>query len=247
MKIALVQIESIDGDIDANIARHMAALETLGKAGAALAVFPELSLSNYEPRIAAAAAIDADDTRLAPLEALARDLELRICVGAALKNGDKPSIAAILISPAEPRRVIHKAYLHADEAPLFAAGSERVSVLPLAQRVAVAICFDISVDAHIEQAAADGMDIYLASVAKTASGIAAARDLLRSRARNYALPVLVVNSVGKCEGLPAGGNSMIIDSGGSIVEALDDREQAILVYDSTLGRAYRLSLDMSSP
>jgi len=247
MKIALLQVESTDGDIDANIARHLAALELLGETGMELAVFPELSLSNYEPRIAAAAAIDASDARLAPLDALARDLDLRICVGAPLRNGDQPSIAAILVSPTEPRRVIYKAYLHADEVPIFAAGSERACVLQLLQRVALAICFDISVDAHIEQAAADGMDVYLASVAKTAGGIAAARELLRTRARDFGVPVLVVNSVGSCEGRPAGGNSMIIGSDGEVVAALDDREQAILIYDSTLERADKLPLDIRPP
>lgn len=243
MRIALVQIASIDGDLEANIERHLAALEHLGDANADLAVFPELSLSNYEPKIAAAAAIEAGDPRIEPLEALARDLDMRICVGAPLRNGIKPSIAALLLSPAESRRVIHKAYLHADEVPIFAAGSGQSAVLELEQRLALAICYDISVDAHIEQASSQSMELYVASVAKTVAGIAAARVRLADLARRYAVPVLAVNSVGRCEGRRAGGGSLVIDSGGRVVEALDDREQAILVHDSARGLTRKLSLD----
>lgn len=242
MKIALAQIESIDGDVDANVARHLGALRLLQAGDAELVIFPELSLTNYEPAIAARAALVADDPRLAPLEDAARELNAGICVGAPLETADKPSISAILFSPSQARRIVHKAYLHEDETPLFAAGVEQASVFELTRRVALAICFDISVNAHIEQAAAQGMDIYLASVAKTAEGIAAARESLQTRAREYGVPVLVVNSVGYCEGRPAGGNSTIFCRDGSIVDALDDREQAVLIFDSVSGQACKLPL-----
>jgi predicted amidohydrolase len=243
MKIALLQIASITGDLERNIARHLAALGHLRGSGAELAIFPELSLSNYEPPVAARAAIDAADERLAPFDQIAGSLGIHISVGAPLRTADKPSISAILFSPGQPRRVIHKAYLHDDEAPLFAPGCGQASVLALSQRVALAICFDISIDAHIEQAAAQGMDVYAGSVAKTAEGIAAARERLRIKARRYRSPVLVVNSVGSCEGRPAGGGSMVIDAGGRLVAALDDSEQAMLIYDLEIGRAEKLPLE----
>ncbi len=241
MKIALAQIESIDADVDANIARHLAVLRQLRAGDADLVIFPELSLTNYTPAIAAAAAIAPGDPRLAPLEVAANELQASICVGVPLESAGKPSISAILFSPQQPRRVVHKAFLHEDEMPLFAPGVEQASML--APRVALAICYDISVDAHIEQAAAEGMDIYLASVAKTVAGIAAARDRLRIKAREYGVPVLVVNSVGICEGRQAGGGSMAIGVDGSIVDALDDREQALLIYDAARGQTRRLPLD----
>jgi len=243
MKIALAQIESIDADIDGNIARHLAALQQLRAGDAELVIFPELSLTNYTPAIAGGAAITADDTRLGPLEDAARELDTSICVGAPLQSGDKPSISALLLSPGRPRRIVHKAYLHEDEVSLFAAGVGASSVIALAQRVALAICYDISVDAHIEQAAAEGMEVYVASVAKTLPGIAAARDRLRKKALEYGVPVLVVNSVGTCEGKQAGGNSMVIASDGSAIDNLDDREQAMLIYDSASGQTRRLALE----
>ncbi len=242
MKIALVQIASVDGDVEANVARHSAALAHLRAGDAGLAIFPELSLTNYEPKIAATAAIGADDARLAPLEEIARELDIQVCVGAPLRSRGKPSIAALLLSPGRQRRIIHKAYLHQDEMPLFAPGCELASLLDTGRRIALAICYDISVDAHIEQAAAQRMEVYLASVAKTADGIAAARERLRPKAREYGVPVLVVNSVGSCEGRPAGGNSMVIGANGELIDALDDSEQAILIHDLASGIARKLPL-----
>jgi len=245
LKIALLQIESITGDLERNIARHLAALEHLHAGDAELAIFPELSLSNYEPGVAARTAIDAADERLAPFEDFSLQRNVSVCIGAPLRGGVRPSISAILFSPGQPRRVIHKAFLHDDEVPVFAPGCRQASVLALSQRVGLAICFDISVDAHLEQASAQGMDVYLASVAKTADGIAAARERLRMKAREYGVPVLVVNSVGNCEGRPAGGNSTVIDANGEVIEALDGSEQTVLVFDLESGPARKLPLDIA--
>lgn len=246
MKIALVQLESISGDIDHNIGNHLAALGRLQAGDADLAIFPELSLCNYEPGIAAEAAIDADDERLAPFGEFSRRQGMRICVGVSLRTDARPSISALLFSPAGTRRIVHKAYLHADELPFFAAGCGQASLLDTPRRVGLAICYDISVDAHLEQAAAQGMQAYLASVAKTSAGIAAARKRLATKAREYGVPILAVNSVGTCEGLPAGGNSMVIDASGELVEILGGNEQAMLIYDLDSGQARKLPLAIPS-
>ena len=231
MKIALAQIASVAGDIDGNLARHLAALEALAPGDADLVMFPELSLCAYEPALAGSAAIAADDARLAPLDAFAERRGTALCAGAALACAGKPEIAALLFAPGEARRVIRKAYLHADEEPFFATGSGRAVVLDMARRVGVAICHDVNVDAHIEAARSQGMQVYVAGVAKTAAGMAAAKDRLRGKARESGVPVLVVNCTGICEGKPAGGGSFVIDAGRSVLAELGRDEQALLICD----------------
>jgi predicted amidohydrolase len=231
MKIALAQIESLAGDIDSNVARHLAALDALAPGDADLVVFPELSLCAYEPAVADAVAIACDDSRLAPLEAFAKYSGIAVCAGVALATAGKPEIAAILFAPGEQPRVIRKAYLHADEEAFFAPGAGQAVVLGMARRVGVAICHDISVDAHIEQAAAQGMEIYVAGVAKSATGIAAARQRSLDRAREFRVPILVVNCSGYCEGKAAGGGSFIVDADGALRAQLGSDEQALLLYD----------------
>lgn len=231
MKIALAQMASRAGDLEANLARHLAALEVLQPGDADLAVFPELSLSGYQPELAGATAIDANDRRLAPLDAFATRHGIAVCAGVPIATGDRPEIAALLFTPDAPRRVIRKAYLHVDEEAFFAPGSGQAVVLDMGQRIGIAICHDLNVDAHIEQAAGRRMAAYVASVAKTADGIASARRRLAGLASDYAIPALVVNCTGSCEGKAAGGGSLAIDRSGKVFAELDREQQAWLICD----------------
>lgn len=231
MKIGLAQIQSVDGDVAQNIEHHLQILTSLSAENLELVVFPELSLSNYEPGLAADAAITPNDERLQPLQAFAADTGMVIVVGAPLRTSNKPLIAALAIFPQQEQQVIGKTYLHEDEIPFFTAAESPVGVLSMAKRVAVAICHEINVEAHIQAAAAGDMQLYLASVAKTAAGIQAAETRLSMQAKRFNVPILVANSVGTCEGKVAGGRSMIIAASGRVLGALDDTEESVLIYD----------------
>ncbi len=52
MKIALAQISSKKGAIKVNITHHLRYIESAIKAGADLIIFPELSITGYEPHLA---------------------------------------------------------------------------------------------------------------------------------------------------------------------------------------------------
>ena len=52
MIIALAQLKSICGDIDANIGKHLSFIEKAAEFKSNLIVFPELSLTGYEPTLA---------------------------------------------------------------------------------------------------------------------------------------------------------------------------------------------------
>lgn len=94
-KIAAAQVPSVRGDVDGNIATHAAAMAAAAKYEVAVLVFPELSLTGYEPDLAAELAITAGDSRLAPLLALAREHQIEAVVGAPLHYGTaKPALGA---------------------------------------------------------------------------------------------------------------------------------------------------------
>ena len=232
MKIGLAQIKSDKGDINGNLRHHLDLLGNLAAGEVELVIFPELSLSNYDPDIAVSAAIGPEDTRLDAIQQFADRTEISVGVGFPERSSDKPFITLVVFSPSRPRTVIHKSHLHEDELPYFSTLNESASVLELSKRVAVAICYEITVDAHIESAMAKNMDLYLASVAKTAKGIREAKTQLSAKAREFKVPILVANSVGTCEGKVAGGGSMVIDVDGTVIGALNDTEEAILIYDS---------------
>ncbi|HYD91462.1 MAG TPA: nitrilase-related carbon-nitrogen hydrolase, partial [Flavobacterium sp.] len=59
MKIAIAQTRSEKGDITKNIDKHLRFTTSAIENSAALIVFPELSLTNYEPELAQALATTA--------------------------------------------------------------------------------------------------------------------------------------------------------------------------------------------
>jgi predicted amidohydrolase len=232
MRIGLAQIRSERGNLQGNIDHHLAALEKTATHSVELVVFPELSLTNYDPGIAGDAAIDALDARLDVFQRFADRLGTAVVVGAPLKSPAQPMIAMVVFRPGEDRRVIGKQYLHADEAGFFTPASGPVGVLDMDLRIGLAICYEISVPEHAAKSVGRGVGLYLASVAKTAEGVAAARASLSATARRYTIPVLMVNCVGTCEGKAAGGGSMVIDEAGRLVAQLGGREEGVLLYDT---------------
>jgi predicted amidohydrolase len=59
--IAAAQSQSVKGDIAANVRRHAEFVRVAAALKADVIVFPELSLSGYEPTIAAEVALSPDD------------------------------------------------------------------------------------------------------------------------------------------------------------------------------------------
>jgi predicted amidohydrolase len=243
MKIGLAQIKSIKGDISHNLEHHLALLGQLTPEEADLVMFPELSLTNYDPDIAASVALEPDDPQLDPLQAFADSIGVAVGVGLPTRTEQKPRISTVIFRPKAPKTVIHKSYLHNDEVPYFSAEQAPATLLEMGKRVAIAICYEISVEAHYASAANGSMEVLLATVAKTADGMDRARQNLSAKARQFHVPILVANSVGTCEGKVAGGHSMAIGADGTVACALDSHEEAMLLYDLDENKGHKVQLE----
>ena len=243
MKIGLAQIASIKGEIDDNIEHHLRMLKHFYGGPGDLVVFPELSLSNYDPDIAAVTATAPNDARLDVFQRCADSSGISVGAGIPTTGEEKPYISLVLFRPGENRRVLSKRYLHPDEYAFFSPSNGSIGVVDFDVKVALAICFEISVPAHIQAATKCGIDLYLATVAKTAHGIREARAVLSAKARHFRLPILLVNSIGRCEGKEAGGGSMVINDKGVVIGQLSSTDEGFLVYDSAACTA--LSIIMS--
>ena len=57
--------------------------------------------------------------------------------------------------------------------------------------LALAICYELSVREHTERAVKSGADMYIASVAKFADGVAKALNRLADIAKTYSMPVFM--------------------------------------------------------
>ncbi|MCA9984627.1 MAG: carbon-nitrogen hydrolase family protein [Anaerolineales bacterium] len=240
MKIVLVQTAPTRGDIAANLADHVAHINRAVAAGADLVIFPELSLTGYEPALAADLAMSPADARLDAFQQLSQEHNLIIGVGLPTRGETGLHISLVLFQPDGLRRAYHKRYLHADEEPFFISGPNFPTLTVAGMNVGLAICYELSIPEHALSAHEGGAALYLASVAKTAAGMDNAGQRLSEIARQYGIPALISNSVGPSDNFIGAGRSAIWDSDGRLSQALPADRPGMLVYDSETGRTEAL-------
>jgi predicted amidohydrolase len=206
-KIAAAQVASVRGNIDENIATHAAALAAAARNDVSVLVFPELSLTGYEPDLAAELALAATDGRLLPLRALARRHNIEAVMGAPLRNGTpRPGLGAILIAADGTTRTYGKMHLGASERAYFTPGDAPLAFPVRGERIGVAICADSSQPSHPQTYADAGASVYAAGVFLNAEWYAtdvprlagyAARHRMLTLMANHAASVGTYTSVGK--------------------------------------------------
>lgn len=238
MKICLAQTHPVTGNIAQNIERHCQFVEKAVTHNADLILFPELSLTGYEPTLAQALAIQPEDTRLDVFQAQADAGNITICVGVPTKGKTLPGISLLTFQPQRPRRRYTKQFLHADELPFFTAGQPSAGRIGPQNEAALAICYELSVPEHAQAAASSGAQIYLASVAKFSRGIAPAHSRLADIARTYNMLVLMSNCVGLADGERCAGQSAIWNRDGQRLAQLDNSSEGVLIFDTESGTVF---------
>ncbi|WEF35607.1 carbon-nitrogen hydrolase family protein [Pseudoduganella chitinolytica] len=228
--VAAVQAVVARGDIAANVARHGLLARRAAGEGARLALFPELSLTGYEPALAAQLALRPDDVRLAPLRDAAASAGIVIVAGAPLANPDgKPHIAALTFHPDGRIDTYTKQYLHPGEETAFAAGSGGAAFDVAGSRIVLAVCVDITHAEHAAAAARDGAQLYAASVLVSVNGYAADAALLQGYAAAHRMPVLMANHGGATGGWEIAGRSALWNERGELVAAVPGDGECVLV------------------
>lgn len=239
MKICVAQIKPITGDIQQNIERHKTIIDLAVAGGAAVIIFPELSLTAYEPTLAKELAVDQHDNRFEVFQNLADTSQLVIGVGVPTKSGEGICISLVIFQPNKTRSLYSKKYLYPDEVQFFVSG-ENLPILEIDQtRIGLAICYELSIPAHSEMAYNNGVQIYLTSVAKSISGVENASKVLPDIARNYSMTVLMSNCVGYFDNTEMGGCSSIWNSKGFLIGQLNDRDEGILIIDTATGEVIK--------
>jgi predicted amidohydrolase len=237
MKIGVAQTRPFKGDILQNIEAHLRLIELAAAVGTNTIVFPELSITGYEPELASLLATTADDVRLDIFQTLSDRYEMTIGVGIPTTGGAGIRITELIFQPGKARQAYSKQYLHADEGPYFVCGEEAGSLQ--GGKIALAICYELSVPQHPEQAHRGGAEVYLVSVAKTKDGMERAATTLADIAKRYSMTVLVSNCVGHCDDFDCGGGSAVWDKEGILLARLGEAEEGILVLDKETGKVVR--------
>ena len=99
MKIAIAQIEAVKGDIERNLNKHVAFIEEALEQNVDLIMFPELSLTGYEPELAKNLATHSEDSRLDTLQTRSDQQNIIICAGLPTKLDEKLFISMVIFQP----------------------------------------------------------------------------------------------------------------------------------------------------
>lgn len=244
MKLCAVQLASLKGDLPGNLQRHLVCIEQAAALGAELVVFPELSLTGYEPSVARQAALPVTSARLDPLQAACDRLGITVAVGLPLPTPDGIRIGMPIFCPEAPRQAYAKQRLHDDELPYFTPGDQALLLEVGEHRVAPAICYESMFLAHAAVARERGADLYLVSVAKTAKGIREGYAHYPEVARELGIPVLMANCVGPADTFIGAGGSAAWDSQGHLLASLEDHSEGLIVLDTRSASAITLPLNL---
>jgi len=236
LRVSVAQTRPVKGDIEAHIENHKPLIGLAISCKADIIIFPELSITGYEPTLAKDLAIDPRATdSLNVFQKLSDQNNIVIGAGMPTLSGNAPQISMLIFQPGKALDVYSKKYLHADEEPFFTSGKEQPFLTINQKKIGFAICYEISIAAHAENVSRNKADIYIASVAKSVDGVEKAISGLSEIAKKYSFPVLMSNCVGYCDNFTCGGKTSIWDNKGILLAQLNDKDEGLLVMDTANG------------
>ncbi|ROU02271.1 carbon-nitrogen hydrolase family protein [Marinobacter sp. R17] len=227
-KIAVAQIPSVKGRIEENIQTHIEAVECASAHAVSMIVFPELSLTGYEPQLAGRLAIKVSDARLQPFRDMAIQHRICVVIGAPLKSDDRPEIGAIIFYSNGQTDSYAKMHLHPGEEHYFRPGNE-IKLLDIQnQSVALAICADTNSPLHARACADKGASVYVAGALIGGDGYVADTEKLSSYAREHKMLVTMANHNQPTGNWKPIGKSAAWDHGGCLAVASESTKALVI-------------------
>ncbi|UZJ58714.1 carbon-nitrogen hydrolase family protein [Pseudomonas sp. KU26590] len=210
---------SVAGDINVNIDRHLHIMRRAVEHGVQFLLFPELSLTGYEPTLARALAQTPDAECLQPLRELAAQSGMTTVVGLPLRQPGSENIlmGALVLAADGSQSVYTKQHLHPGEEAVFSAGEGGALVDIGAEQIALSVCADVTQASHAQAAAQAGADVYASSVLISHEGYARDTALLQGYASAHSMGVLMANHGGPSGGWACAGRSAFWSAGGRLV------------------------------
>jgi len=228
------QFSSVRGDIEGNVKGHIKLIEKAAKHGAALIVFPELSLTGYEPDLAESHHLEPSDTRLGAFQEIADKHSIKILVGAPWREEENVHIAAFLYQQGVVPQVYTKHHLHEGEEVFFEPGSRGLSFDVPGEKVSVAICADIAHPEHAQKASIKGATLYAAGVLITPGGYEADASLLQGYSEEHNMMVVMANYASPSGGFESAGKSAIWDQLGNLMAVAPPQGEALVIVSRDL-------------
>ncbi len=232
MLIAAAQTKPVKGDIEKNIANHIRLITTAIANNADAIFFPELSITGYEPELAADLATTASDSRFTVFQQLANDNNITIAIGLPVKNNEGIQISMAIFQPHQSAKTYAKQHLHSSETPWFVNGNGQVFLNIKKEVVAPAICYELSVPGHSAFAFKNGARVYIACTVNSFNGVDKDLNHLSIIAAQYRRPVLMSNCIGITGEYNCAGKTSAWDENGNLLLQLDDKHEGLLILDT---------------
>src|SRR5215207_531216 len=233
LRVALAQINPTVGDVRGNAAKFSDHMARARDEGAALVVFPELSLTGYPPEdlLLKTSFLDAARTALRELATEAKDIVA--VVGYPEKAEDVYNTAAVLADGdivAGYRKMYLPNYGVFDEQRYFQSGAEGAIVEVNGVPIGISVCEDIWEPGPpaMSEALAGAQVLLNLSASPYRAGYGARRErMLVQRAVDYLAAVVFVNTIGGQDELVFDGHSVAIDQDGQVLARAPQFEEAL--------------------
>jgi len=252
--LALAQINTVLGNVQKNLEKHLAILQEAGSRGADLVIFPELSLTGYVLQdLASTVACHPrqDDPIFQPL--LAASQKLDIVVGFVEEDErNRFYIASAYLSRGEVLHVHHKVYLPTyglfDEGRFFAWGDSVQAFDTPFGRAGMLICEDFWHASPPYLLWLDGADLFLFMSASPGRGLNTdpalgsalwVNRILRAYASLYTSFIVHTNRVGFEDGLNFWGSAVVFDPNGDLLTEGPAFEEALTLVEIDLNQLHR--------
>lgn len=232
MRICIAQTKSEKGKVEENIENHLVLIKHAIKSNSDLIIFPELSITNYEPELANELATDLEDCIFDPFQDLSNKNQITIGIGMPTKSFDGINISMLIFQPNQKRTIYSKRLLHSDELPYFVSSNNQPFLNIKEKNIGLGICYETLQREHFIVAKENNADIYVASVSKPERGTDKAYIYFPSIAKEFETPILMANSVGYSDNFLSNGLSSIWNRKGELVGQLDKENQGLLIYDT---------------
>ena len=231
LKVAAAQIETVLGDVRANLRRHLDVIAEARAASIDALVFPELSLTGYGlAQRTREVAIRTGDAIIGELARSAGPMAVTIGYVESVGEGG-PYNAAITLQDGRVlnnhRKLNLPGYGRLEEPNWFTAGA-RVEPFALAGwRACTLVCADLWNPALVHIAACRGADVLLVPISSAVEAVGEGFDNARGwqltldfYAMMYGLPIVMANRAGREGDLTSWGGSRILDAAGrTLVQA----------------------------
>lgn len=264
MRIALVQLNPVSGDIEGNAARIEEHIASAARQGADLVLTPEMALPGYciGDQVEDAGFLAANERAMQRLAAAARDITAVIGFidfDAAARNDSggllKYNAAAVVRNGAvlqRARKTLLPSYRYFDDKRYFSPAPRREPVeVPLrgggTVRLGVSICEDLWDEYYpvkpLQELAAQGAEILLnINASPFWPGKRHARDaIIRAHIAVLGKPLVYINTSGAADNgkniIPFDGESLVYDAGGRLLAIGQQFAEELLIVDLPLDGA----------